>query len=98
MCEAITPDSDSASHLAIGYFIELMQEVQTYLAQENADVERDMIFFNTCIINTTDGEYRKMLEKISIILKEYMNLPSSTERKVRKLSMISTFNQKDEEN
>ncbi|WP_312648144.1 helix-turn-helix domain-containing protein [Aminipila sp.] len=96
--KAITPDAHSASHLAIGYFIELMQEVQTYLAQEDADVARDMIFFNTCILNTTDSEYREMLEKISIILKEYMNLSSSTERKARKLSMISTFNQKDEEN
>lgn len=45
--KVIAPDTHSASYLAIGYFIELMQEVQTYLAQEDADVVRDMIFFNT---------------------------------------------------
>ena len=94
--KAITPDNEAISHLSIGYFIELMQEVQTYLAKEDADVKRDMVLFDTCIFNIADSEYKEMLDKITLILKEYAEPRSGAEQKLRKLSLISTIIQKEE--
>lgn len=92
--QKLTSDNNTTSHLANAYFINLMEEMQIYLQQVDADIKKDMIFFNTSILNVSDDEYTEMLQKISDILKEYMKLNPSPNRKARKLSMISSFQNK----
>lgn len=90
--EALPLDDNSAiSNLAAGYFIGLMRDIELYLKKSDADVKSDMIFFNSAILNVSDEEYKQMLDKFSLILNQYMKLPPSTNRKIRKLSIISSF-------
>lgn len=84
-------DADNMSHLAAGYFLGLLSDIELYLKNRDFDVKKDMIFFNSAVLNVTDDEYRQMLDKIASVLREYMELQPIENRKVRKLSMISSF-------
>lgn len=84
-------DGDTTSHIAAGYFIGLMRDIELYLKNMDADLKRDMIFFNSAILNVSDEEYKQMLDKIALMLKQYMELPPAANRKMRKLSMVSSF-------
>lgn len=87
--ELFINDADNMSHLAAGYFLGLLSDIERYLKNRDFDVKKDMIFFNSAVLNVTDEEYRQMLDKIASVLREYVELIEN--RKVRKLSMISSF-------
>lgn len=76
------------SHLAAGYFLGLLSDIERYLKNRDFDVKRHDLF-NSAVLNVTDEEYRQMLDKIASVLREYVELIEN--RKVRKLSMISSF-------
>lgn len=84
-------DNKTMSNLAAGYFIGLMRDMEMCLTKKDCDLKRDLIFFNSAILNVSDEEYKQMLDKIAIVLKQYMEFPSATDRKRRKFSMISSF-------
>lgn len=84
-------DSENMSLLVSAYFIGLMRDMELYLKRNDADVKRDKIFFNSAILNVSDEEYKQMLDKLSLILKEYMEFLPAENRKMRKLSIISSF-------
>ena len=89
--EQLLDCSENISHLAAGYFLGLMRDMELYLKNTDADVKKDMIFFNSAIFHISDEEYRQMLDKITSVLKEYLEFQPAENRKLRKLSMISCF-------
>jgi Uncharacterized membrane-associated protein/domain len=89
--EPLMQDAENLSQLASGYFLGLMRDIELYLKNKDADVKRDMIFFNTAILYVTDDEYRQLLNRMMPILYEYLELKPSEERKARRLSMISSL-------
>lgn len=84
-------DDKTMPNLIAGYFMGLMREMETCLTQKDIDFKSEMIFFNSAILNVSDEEYKQMLEKITLVLKPYMELPSAANRKTRKFSVISSF-------
>lgn len=89
--ESLINDADNMSHLAAGYFLGLLGDIERYLKNRDVDVKRDMIFFNSAVLNVTDDEYRQMLDKIASVLKEYLALQPTENRKAREFSMVSSF-------
>ncbi|GKX27773.1 transcriptional regulator [Vallitalea longa] len=84
-------EHDNPSKLATGFFMELLQELQFYLSKSDTDCVQDKVFFNTALIAVTDEEYDVLLKEIKDILEMYIKNKMTPERKLRKLSMISSF-------
>ncbi|MFD3156876.1 helix-turn-helix domain-containing protein [Haloimpatiens sp. FM7330] len=82
---------DNPVKLATAFFIELLQELQFYLGKSDADCVRDKVFFNTALLAVTDEEYDVLLKEIKDILEKYIKNKKTPERKLRKLSMISSL-------
>lgn len=84
-------NDDNPSQLATAFLMGLLQELQLYLGDSNADCVRDKVFFNTAILAVTDEEYNVLLSEIKPIIKKYIDNKKTLERKFRKLSMISSL-------
>jgi DNA-binding transcriptional ArsR family regulator len=84
-------DKKAVLHLATGYFIGLLRDMEMYLTENDIDLKGDMIFFNSAILNVSDEEYKQMLDEIALILRQYLTLPSAANRKTRKLSIVSSL-------
>lgn len=82
---------DNPSQLVTPFLMGLLQELQVYLDNSNADCVRDKVFFKTSLLAVTDEEYDVLVNEIKPILEKYIENRKTPERKWRKLSMISSF-------
>ena len=75
----------------------LLGEMDSYLKKNNADMARDRVFLNEGIFAVTDEEYDTLLIELQASLCKVINLPKTPERHLRKLTLISTLPQNEEQ-
>ena len=69
----------------------LLGEMDVYLKSANADMARDRVFLSEGVFALTDEEYDGLLCELQAALRKAARLPKTPERRLRKLTMISTL-------
>lgn len=84
-------DSNTLSNLAAMYFLELKGNIEHYLQGPDVDLKRDLVFFNSTVLDVSDEEYRQMLVRIEAVVKDYVGMLPAENRIRRVFSMVSSL-------
>lgn len=68
----------------------IMGEFQRYLQNENNDPNKDMLFLSTSTLLLSDSEFETVMEKIGDVLKDVIRNQPNSERKPRRMTLISS--------
>lgn len=74
--------NQTVAETANAFFLGLLADFQTYIAQENQDMKKDMLLFQTSTLMASDEEYTAFLTAIAELLKGLMNNPVTPEPKI----------------
>lgn len=85
-----------ASQNALGFLMYKFANFQSYFNSENPDPVKDKIFLSNSILMLDDREFDQFLSEQQELIKKY-NFEASEGRKSRDISIISSPNNKNEE-
>jgi len=81
---------------ALGFLMNLYSDFDKYFDSKSVNPKKDNVFLHSATLLMTDDEFQSFFEEVNNIFKKYMNATPSEDRKIRKLSTISspTINKK----
>ncbi|WP_302396290.1 helix-turn-helix domain-containing protein [Eggerthella sinensis] len=83
-------EGDVTVALSTAFHAGLMRQMNDYLAREDHDCARDLVFFSTAVFNLDDVEYRALLDELAGVLRPYLDRAPAAGRAQRSLSLISS--------
>lgn len=91
----VTAIGDNPIQLSAAFHTELMQEFSRYFSSQDVDIKRDQVFFSSACLSVTDEEYMQLLGELKDLIVRYSDFSKTPERRLRKLSLISSPPQKE---
>lgn len=70
--------------------LNIMNDFNRYFAKEEKDPQKDMLFLSTSALLLSDEEFTQFTEKLGAIFSEVINNKKTDERKVRRITFISS--------
>lgn len=86
----VTELLDNPIQLSAAFHMGLMREFFQYFSSQDVNIKRDQAFFSSAYLAVTEEEYMQLLKELKAIILRYSDFPKTSERRLRKLSLISS--------
>lgn len=83
---------ENASLNAFGFLMNIYADFDRYFKGDDVDPNRDKLFFNHMVLMLSDNEFDDFIGEFRGLVEKHLNNESSTDRKPRRLSIISSPN------
>jgi hypothetical protein len=91
-------DNNKILHLINSGMLTLMSDFNRYFKQGEKDPQKDMLFLSTSALLLSDEEFMVFTQKIGEVYNEVINNKPKEERKVRRITLISSPSESTGEN
>ncbi len=83
-------DNNQILHLINSGLLTLMSDFTRYFSQGERDPQKDMLFLSTSALLLSDEEFMIFTQKIGEVYNEVINNKPNEERKVRRITLVSS--------